>query len=157
MNDETIEKYWNRILIKIGEDPLREGLVGTPKRIAKMYGEIFRGYDPSRRPSITVFPNGKDGINYDQMITDRGKFYSHCEHHAVPFFGEYIFGYIPDKKIVGLSKVARLVDYYAAKLQIQERLVKEIADGQHKLGFAKEELKIRICKVCVKILVQERL
>lgn len=119
-----------QILIKLGENPDRPGLLETPLRVEKMYKEIFRGYDPEARPKISLFKNGSDGVTYDQMITDTGDFYSYCEHHMVPFFGRYWFGYIPDQKgnIIGLSKVARVVDYYSAKLQIQERLVQEIVD-----------------------------
>jgi len=95
-----------------------------------MWNEIFRGYDPTKRPTVAVFKNGADGLVYDQMVIDTGDFYSHCEHHMVPFFGRYWFGYIPDPKgnIIGLSKVARLVDYHAARLQIQERLVHDIVE-----------------------------
>jgi GTP cyclohydrolase IA len=133
--DETadIEDHITRILEYIGENPNREGLIDTPKRVVKMYKEIFRGYNERQKPQITVFDNGKDGIFYDQMIIDTGDFYSQCEHHTVPFFGKYYFAYIPDKKIIGLSKVARIVDYYSAKLQIQERLVKEIVDEIEKV------------------------
>lgn len=118
------------ILSKIGEDVEREGLKDTPKRVSKMYNEIFRGYDTKQKPNVTTFPNGQDGITYDQMIIDTGKFYSHCEHHMVPFFGEYYFAYIPREKgnILGLSKVARVVEYFSAKLQVQERLGQEIVD-----------------------------
>jgi len=114
----------------IGEDPNREGLKDTPNRVAKMYKEIFRGYDKTQKPKITTFNNGKDGIVYDQMIIDTGDFYSHCEHHMVPFFGNYYFAYIPKKdgKILGLSKVARIVDFYSARLQVQERLVQDIVN-----------------------------
>lgn len=122
------EDLINQILIAIGDNPKREGLKDTPKRIAKMWEEVFSGYDTSKKPKITIFPNNKDGVYYNQMILDTGYFYSHCEHHGVPFFGQYYFAYIPDKKIMGLSKVARVVDYFSARLQIQERLVKEIAD-----------------------------
>jgi GTP cyclohydrolase IA len=122
------EDIVTRMIEYIGENPNREGLKDTPKRVVKMWKELFRGYDESQKPEITVFNNGEDGIYYDQMITDEGEFYSHCEHHLVIFRGQYYFSYIPDKKIIGLSKVARIVDYYSAKLQIQERLVKEIVD-----------------------------
>lgn len=117
-------------LISLGENPDREGLIDTPKRVVKMWKEIFRGYDPAQRPKVSVFKNGSDGLVYDQMITDTGSFHSHCEHHMVPFFGQYWFGYIPaaNGNIIGLSKVARLVDYHAAKLQIQERLVNDIVE-----------------------------
>lgn len=125
-----MEELIKQILIKIGENPEREGLKETPIRVAKMYKEIFRGYDPEQRPKISLFKNGSDGITYDQMITDCGDFYSYCEHHMVPFFGKYWFGYIPDAagNIIGLSKVARIIDYYSAKLQIQERLVQEVVE-----------------------------
>lgn len=112
----------------IGDDPTRKGLQDTPARVSKMWKEMFVGYDKSKKPKITVFPNGQDGLKYDEMIIDTGYFYSQCEHHLVPFFGEYYFAYIPNKKIMGLSKVARIVDYFAAKLQVQERLTKEIVD-----------------------------
>lgn len=124
------ERLVRQFLINIGENPDRPGLVDTPKRVAKMWEEIFRGYNEDNRPKITCFLNGEDGITVNQMITDEGDFYSHCEHHVVPFFGRYKFAYIPNPKgmVLGLSKVARIVDYYSAKLQIQERLVQEIVD-----------------------------
>lgn len=127
---EQNEDLIRRILYQIGEDPEREGLVGTPERVVRMWSEIYRGYDKSQRPKVSVFQNGSDGLVYDQMITDSGSFYSHCEHHMVPFFGQYYFAYVPhpDGLIIGLSKVARLVDYHAAKLQIQERLVNDIVE-----------------------------
>jgi len=124
-----MENRIKQILDEIGDDSNREGLIDTPKRVVKMYKETFRGYDKEQKPNITLFNNGKDGVSYDQMIIDKGYFYSHCEHHMVPFFGEYYFAYIPGDKIIGLSKVARIVDYYASKLQIQERLGKEIVDA----------------------------
>jgi GTP cyclohydrolase IA len=127
---EKIEKLVAAQLDLIGEKRSREGLIRTPARVARMWDEIFRGYDPSRRPKVSVFKNGTDGLTYDQMIIDTGDFYSHCEHHMVPFFGQYWFGYIPSESgnIIGLSKVARLVDYHAARLQIQERLVQDIVE-----------------------------
>jgi len=93
-----IENLWKQILSEIGEDPNRSGLLDTPGRIAKMYKELFRGYDPEQKPKFTTFNNNDDGIKYDQIIVDKGKFYSQCEHHLVPFFGSYYFGYIADKK-----------------------------------------------------------
>jgi GTP cyclohydrolase I len=125
-----MENIIKEILHFIGEDPQREGLIDTPKRVVKMWKEIFRGYDPKQKPEMAIFKNGTDGLFYDQMIIDEGKFYSHCEHHMVPFFGRYWFGYIPDMKgnIIGLSKVARVIDYHAARLQIQERLVNMVVD-----------------------------
>jgi GTP cyclohydrolase I len=134
MNDYTEraagQELVRNMLHEIGENPNREGLIDTPARVVKMWKEIFRGYDPLQKPKVSIFTNGNDGIVYDQMITDTGDFYSHCEHHMVPFFGRYWFGYIPSEKggIIGLSKVARLVDYHCAKLQIQERLVHDIVN-----------------------------
>ncbi len=117
-----------RLLEFIGEDPNRPGLVDTPERVIKMYGEFFQGYYPDRKPKITIVPNGEDGVEYDEMLDDHGYFFSFCEHHILPFFGEYYFSYIPNKLILGASKIGRLVDYYAGKLQIAERLVNDIAN-----------------------------
>lgn len=127
-NAENIENSIIQMLNYIGENPLREGLKDTPKRIVKMWNEIYRGYDLNQKPKITTFDNGKDGIIYDEMIIDTGNYYSMCEHHILPFFGKYIFAYIPHPqgKIIGISKIARLVDYHSAKLQIQERLTNDI-------------------------------
>ena len=123
-----IEDHIRRMLEYIGENPNREGLIGTPDRIVRMWKEIYRGYDPSQKPKITVFDNGKDGITYDNMVIDEGKFVSNCEHHCVWFWGKYYFAYIPNPKgkILGISKIGRIVDYCSARLQIQERLVHDI-------------------------------
>lgn len=127
-HDVTVEDNIIRLLEYIGEDPNREGLKGTPDRIIRMWEEIFRGYDPMQKPKITTFENGKDGLVYDNMVIDEGNFYSMCEHHAMPFFGHYWFAYIPNPKgkILGISKIGRVVDYCAARLQIQERLVSDV-------------------------------
>jgi GTP cyclohydrolase I len=142
----TIEENIRRILQYIGEDPNREGLKDTPDRIVRMCKEIFRGYDMSQKPKITTFRNGVDGIVYDNMVVDKGDYYSLCEHHMRTFFGEYYFAYIPHPKgkILGISKIGRVVDFCASKLQIQERLVYEVIqmltealDDKHKpLGMA---------------------
>ena len=125
-----IEDHIRRMLEYIGEDPNREGLIGTPDRIVRMWKEIFRGYDPSQKPKITTFDNGKDGIVYDNMVIDQGDFHSNCEHHCVWFWGKYWFAYIPNPKgkILGISKIGRVVDYCSARLQIQERLVHDVVD-----------------------------
>lgn len=131
MNKEKqIERHITALLSLIGDNPERAGLQGTPDRIARMFTEIFRGYDAEQKPRITTFENGKDGIVYDNMVIDEGDFYSMCEHHMMPFFGRYWFAYIPNPRgrILGISKIGRVVDYCAAKLQIQERLVHEIVD-----------------------------
>lgn len=128
--DITIEKLIRQLLIEIGENPDREGLKGTPDRVCRMFKELFRGYDPKQKPKITTFQNGKDGIVYDNMVVDSGKFVSKCEHHMVFFWGKYWFAYIPNPKgkILGLSKIARVVDYCAARLQLQERLVNDVIE-----------------------------
>lgn len=117
----------------IGEDVEREGLTNTPKRVAKMYDEIFGGYKINPKDLlVTTFEDdaGIEGVNYEQgmVIVRNIAFFSHCEHHMVPFFGGAHVGYIPKNKVVGLSKVARVVEAYAHRLQIQERLTKQIAD-----------------------------
>ena len=128
---EDKEKNVKEMLKMIGENPDREGLKDTPKRVVKMWEELFRGYDEKQKPKVTVFKNGYDGILVDQMISDTGNFYSNCEHHGLPFIGKYWFAYIPNTKgkILGLSKVARVVNFHSAKLQVQERLVKNILDN----------------------------
>lgn len=135
--EETDEGSAEDIIIRqlqyIGEDPTREGLKGTPDRIIRMYDEIYRGYDKEKKPKETCFPNGKDGLSCDEMIIDTGYFFSTCEHHMVPFFGNYWFAYIPGSRIIGLSKVADWIDYKSAKLQIQERLVKEVLDEMQRI------------------------
>lgn len=132
MNKEKIEHYIRGILREIGEDPNRIGLKETPERVARMYEEIFRGYDIKQKPKITIFPNGEDGVEQKEMVIDRGYYFSQCEHHMVTFLGEYFFGYIPDKNVVGISKIARLIDWHSAKLQIQERLTKEVVEDFEK-------------------------
>lgn len=128
MDEIRIFEAITELLRGVGEDTTREGLVDTPQRIAHMFKEIFRGYDPKQLPKITIFKNGQDGILYDEMILDTGEFYSMCEHHMMPFFGKYWFAYIPNPTggIIGLSKIARVVDYFSARLQIQERLCRDI-------------------------------
>lgn len=129
------------LLIRIGDKPDRVGLINTPERVTKMYKEIFKGYDKTQMPNITTFPNGQDGIIYDQMIIDEGTFYSNCEHHMLPFFGKYWFGYIPNAQglILGLSKIARVIDYYSSRLQTQERIGGQVINILNKaLTFEKK-------------------
>lgn len=138
---EEAEKAIKTLASYIGENPDREGLKETPDRIIRMWDEIFRGYDPNKKPKITTFGNED---NSTDMVFDSGDYYSMCEHHVLPFFGKYYFAYIPspDGRILGISKVARVVGYCAAKLQLQERLaidiVKTLDDalGGTALGFA---------------------
>ncbi len=124
-NAKDVESALRTLIRAIGEDPDREGLQGTPDRIMRMWKEIFRGYDPSQKPKITTFAN-EDGMT--DIVFDSGDYYSMCEHHILPFFGKYYFAYIPapDGRILGISKVARVVGYCAARLQLQERLAADI-------------------------------
>ena len=137
MKDEEIVR---EMLINIGENPDRPGLKDTPARVSRMWKEIFRGYNESEKPKVTVFDNGTDGVLYNQMISDTGTFHSTCEHHICTFSGQYWFAYIPNLKgkVLGISKVGRIVDFYSAKLQIQERLVQQIV----------EELWVKLSEEC---------
>lgn len=130
ITEEQAQQDIRELLEYIGEDPSRVGLQDTPDRMLRMFKEIFRGYDPKEAPLITTFPNGQDGIIYDDMVVDSGTFYSVCEHHCRSFFGEYWFAYLPNPKgrILGLSKIGRVVDYCSARLQVQERLVHDVVD-----------------------------
>lgn len=122
---QDIERAIRAILSHIGENPEREGLVGTPDRIIRMWREIFRGYDPKQKPKITTFSND---MHSTDIVFDCGEYYSMCEHHMMPFFGKYYFAYIPSEtgRILGISKIARVVGYCAARLQLQERLARDI-------------------------------
>lgn len=122
---KDIERKIREILAYIGEEPGREGLLGTPDRIVRMWREIFRGYDPKQKPKITTFAND---MKTEDIVFDSGDYYSMCEHHMMPFFGKYYFAYIPSPtgRILGISKVARVVGYCSARLQLQERLAKDI-------------------------------
>lgn len=122
---KRIEKAVEEILLAIGEDINREGLKNTPKRVAKMYTELLSGrqQDPSEYIK-SVFPE-----NYDEIVLLRDiSFYSICEHHLMPFIGTAHVAYLPKGKVLGVSKLARIVDCFARRLQVQERLTDQIAD-----------------------------
>ena len=123
MDKERIQNAVREILI---EDPDREGLLETPKRVANMYEEIFAGLTEDPKQHIKLF---NEQSNDEMVIVKDIPFYSMCEHHLLPFFGKAHIGYIPsDNKIIGLSKLARIVDNFAKKPQVQERLTSDIAD-----------------------------
>ena len=119
---KKIEKLIRQVLIELGENPDREGLIGTPRRIAEMYEEIFSGYHMISELDISF------NEETDSIIARDIQFYSMCEHHMLPFFGKIHIAYIPSGKVFGISKLVRLVEKYSRRLQIQERLTKEIAD-----------------------------
>lgn len=116
------------LLIAVGENPNREGLMETPARYVKALREMTSGYAIEPLSLLKTFGDGAD--NYDQMVVlRRAPFYSLCEHHLAPFFGEATIAYIPSGRVVGLSKLARLLDCYARRLQVQERLTQQIASA----------------------------
>ncbi len=127
ISQEEVKEAICTIMRYIGEDPEREGLRNTPERIVRMYDEIFRGYKPEMKPRISTFTNSS---HTDEMVFDCGDYYSMCEHHMLPFFGKYYFAYIPNPegRILGISKVARVVGYCAARLQLQEKLCRDVID-----------------------------
>ena len=133
-----VESAVREILFHIGEEPEREGLVGTPDRVARMYDELTSGYhtDPIKLINGALFD-----VDYDEMVVVKDiEFYSLCEHHMLPFFGRAHVAYIPDGKVIGLSKILRIVEMFARCLQVQERMTKQIADFLqevlHPLGVA---------------------
>jgi GTP cyclohydrolase I len=123
---DVIEAQVKLLLEELGEDPQREGLLKTPNRVAKTYEFLTRGY----REDIKKVINGAVfEEKYDEMVIVKDvDFFSLCEHHMLPFFGKVHIAYIPDGKIVGLSKMPRIVDVFARRLQVQERMTQEIAD-----------------------------
>jgi len=135
------------ILEAIGEDPSREGLVKTPSRVARMYGELTAGYhvDPVKLINDAVFE-----VDYDEMVIVRDiDFYSLCEHHMLPFIGRCHVGYIPRGRVIGLSKIPRIVEMYARRLQLQERMTQEIAnflnETLHPMGVAVVAEGVHMC------------
>jgi GTP cyclohydrolase I len=122
----AIESAVQTILANVGEDPDRQGLVGTPNRVARMYDEILAGYhvDPVKLVNGALFD-----VEYDEMIVVKEiEYFSMCEHHMLPFFGRVHVAYIPSDKVIGLSKIPRIVEMYARRLQVQERMTRQIAD-----------------------------
>lgn len=122
MDKERVKKLVRELIIELGEDPTREGLRKTPERIADMYKEIFGGYDTDSQLSIQFSEDS------DVVIAKDIQFYSMCEHHMLPFFGKIHIAYSPNGRVFGISKLVRLVEKYSKRLQIQERLTKNIAD-----------------------------
>lgn len=115
-----------RLIEQIGEDPKREGLRRTPQRVARSFDELYRGYSQDPEDVLVTFTEG----SCDEMvILRRTEFFSTCEHHLLPFYGDMSVGYIPNKRVIGVSKIARLIDIFSRRLQIQERLTSQIADA----------------------------
>jgi len=133
-NDEKIKKiasHFRSIMETLGLDLTDDSLRGTPLRVAKMYiEEVFSGLNPKNKPAATLFDNK---FNYREMVVEKEiTFYSHCEHHFVPIIGKAHVGYISSGKVIGLSKINRIVQYYAKRPQVQERLTIQIAEDLKK-------------------------
>jgi len=128
MDQERVKKLVRELIIEVGEDPTREGLRETPERIANMYKEIFEGYDSDSELSVQFSEDS------DVVIARDIQFYSMCEHHMLPFYGKIHIAYSPNGRVFGISKLVRLVEKYSKRLQIQERLTKNIADELHSQG-----------------------
>ena len=128
MDQERVKKLVRELIIEVGEDPTREGLRETPERITNMYKEIFGGYDSDSELSVQFSEDS------DVVIARNIQFYSMCEHHMLPFYGKIHIAYSPNGRVFGISKLVRLVEKYSKRLQIQERLTKNIADELHSQG-----------------------
>lgn len=122
MDKKRIERLVREIIVELGEDPTREGLRKTPERISNMYEEIFSGYDSDSELSVQFSEDS------NVVIAKDIQFYSMCEHHMLPFFGKIHIAYSPNGRVFGMSKLVRLVEKFSKRLQIQERLTKNIAD-----------------------------
>lgn len=125
----TIEENVIRVLEYIGEDPNREGLQETPKRVVRMYNELFAGYDVNRKPEMKTFTSTNTNLQYKKWFT----VYSMCEHHMVPIEFKVAIGYVPNGKVIGISKLIRLIRWKSARLVIQENLAEEIVEDLMKM------------------------
>ena len=146
-----IANHFKAIMIELGLDMENSSLKDTPLRVAKMYvNEVFKGLDKGNFPKITTF---EDELNYKGLVqVDDIKIHSYCEHHFIPFIGIARVAYIVDKKMVGLSKINRIVDFYARKPQVQEKLTQEIFNGLSKI-LETEDIAVEITAehLCVKL------
>lgn len=146
---ETISKHFEAIMRTLGLDLTDDSLKDTPGRVAKMFvREIFSGLNPANRPSISLFNNT---YQYTEMLVEKNiTLYSYCEHHFVPIIGKAHVAYIPNGKVIGLSKINRLVNYYSRRPQVQERLTNEIADSlKEALNTQDVAVKIEAVHLCV--------
>jgi GTP cyclohydrolase I len=126
IDERAIEEAVRRILQAVGDDPDRAGLRSTPERVAQMYSELLAGY---RTDPIDMVNDAMFEVAYDEMVLVRDiEFYSLCEHHMLPFMGRAHVAYIPKGRVIGLSKIPRIVDMFARRLQLQERMTRQIAD-----------------------------
>ena len=145
MDKNRVEKLVRELIIEIGEDPTREGLRETPARIAKAYKEIFEGYDSNSELSVQFSEDS------EVVVAKDIQFYSMCEHHMLPFFGKIQIAYAPNGRVFGISKLVRLVEKYSKRLQIQERLTKNIADELHSHGVKGVAVMAEAEHLCMKM------
>lgn len=145
MDQERVKKLVRELIIELGEDPTREGLRETPERIANMYKEIFGGYDSDSELSVQFSEDS------DVVIARDIQFYSMCEHHMLPFYGKVHIAYSPNGRVFGISKLVRLVEKYSKRLQIQERLTKNIADELHSQGVKGVVVLVDAEHLCMKM------
>lgn len=124
--DQGARSFFEALCAHIGEDSQRPGLIQTPQRITKAYADMLDGY--TQNPSEVLGSLFEDGVCDEMIVLKHISFYSMCEHHLLPFFGQISLGYIPNKKLVGISGLARLVEVFTHRLQIQEKLTAQIAD-----------------------------
>ncbi len=127
LGEATTQDLYRELLRRMGEDPARDGLVRTPARMERSTAFLTQGY---RQSVEDVLHNALFDVDYDEMVIVRDiEFYSQCEHHLLPFFGKAHVAYVPQGKVIGLSKIPRIVDVFARRLQVQERLTREIAEA----------------------------
>ena len=145
MDKNRVEKLVRELIIEIGEDPTREGLRDTPARIAKAYKEIFEGYDSNSELSVQFSEDS------EVVVAKDIQFYSMCEHHMLPFFGKIQIAYATNGRVFGISKLVRLVEKYSKRLQIQERLTKNIADELYSHGVKGVAVMAEAEHLCMKM------
>ncbi|HEY2040690.1 MAG TPA: GTP cyclohydrolase I FolE [Edaphobacter sp.] len=125
--DLSTQDLYRELLVRIGEDPTRDGLIRTPERMEKAMAYLTRGY---KQDVTDVLHEALFDVDYDEMVIVKDvEFFSMCEHHLLPFFGKAHVAYVPDGKVIGLSKIPRLVDVFARRLQVQERLTRQIGEA----------------------------
>lgn len=145
MDEKRVERLIRELIIEIGEDPTREGLQETPRRIADMYKEIFGGYDSDSELTVQFSEDS------DTVMAKGIQFYSMCEHHILPFYGKVHIAYSPNGRVFGVSKMVRLVEKYSRRLQIQERMTRCIADELYGQGVRGVAVFIEAEHLCMKM------
>ena len=145
MDKERVKKLVRELIIEIGEDPTREGLKDTPRRIADAYSEIFQGYDSDSELSVQFSEDS------ETVVAKNIQFYSMCEHHMLPFYGTIQIAYVPNSRVFGISKLVRVVEKFSKRLQIQERITKNIADELYAQGVKGVAVVVDAEHLCMKM------